>query len=877
MLFKQNIKRMISLILAVAVVIGVGVFRIVRISAEADSNAELYLASGSVSILSTSAYIRLYVGTEKGTDTTVHFWSAKPVDVYGFESTCGGEVMDVKSSDRETSMQATDENGMFVTWTTDASQTPYQAFEADVSEITGPMVLAYEGTEGYHEGWQDIYADFDGYKGKPVNANNCMIMQVYNPRENRYIEVDRKKYINGVVSLSYTVDSQLYAEKGRVRYRITLPQDADSKWIYTSKVTAGQPDKTMEYGTKSFSSSGNKSLQVKGTITSDMLFCAEAVTENAFAYSPIYSFLSETSKQDQLYHFNVNFNGDSHQSRGMTWATTTDMDCYVQVVPYGPLYPDYKNAVTYKGYTEHYTDSNTTKQYSHYVLVDGLEAGHEYWYRYGNGDDIWSTDCYLRIDDGDSDFAFVVMGDPQPEASGYNHNDDERTVYYGGRYKEMMLSWNEAARLAGAELLVCCGDESDAGYWETCWDYYFKSNMPYFRSQTMAVTMGNHDFRYQDSKWNYQWWVRKHHLADPTGMYALKTDVVSGEDYNHGSFYSFDYGNAHFCVINGNICDYNGFGDYFEAELAWIRNDLASTDADFKIVVSHQGMYSYPVHTYDQETKEIRSRLVPILDEYGVDLMFQGHDHVWIRTSSMKGGSKINNSNTMVDILDGKRSLYYIDPDGTTYINSGSATGSKYHEPDPTRFLSLFSVDCASQPQLPTFTTVEISGGKLQVKGWARTKDGSCKRISNYTCYPAGYAQSDGYNILNTSYYDKINNRIKALPEEITLDNMDEVEELKKMCDMESDTVLSRFVEDYGKLQSAVAVIDELKAAARRGDFNDDGQITVTDALAALRISVKLDEETPEMIAIGDINKDGHITVADALTILRVAAKLETL
>ena len=63
-----------------------------------------------------------------------------------------------------------------------------------------------------------------------------------------------------------------------------------------------------------------------------------------------------------------------------------------------------------------------------------------------------------------------------------------------------------------------------------------------------------------------------------------------------------------------------------------------------------------------------------------------------------------------------------------------------------------------------------------------------------------------------------------------------------------------------------------------KGDFDFDGEITVADALAALRIAAKLAAETPESILIGDVDGDGHVTVADALAILRVAAKLtETL
>ena len=71
-------------------------------------------------------------------------------------------------------------------------------------------------------------------------------------------------------------------------------------------------------------------------------------------------------------------------------------------------------------------------------------------------------------------------------------------------------------------------------------------------------------------------------------------------------------------------------------------------------------------------------------------------------------------------------------------------------------------------------------------------------------------------------------------------------------------------------------VIDtsESQTQILRGDLDGDGQITVSDALAALRIAAKLAEETPEAVEIGDADGDGRITVSDALAILRVAAKL---
>ena len=66
----------------------------------------------------------------------------------------------------------------------------------------------------------------------------------------------------------------------------------------------------------------------------------------------------------------------------------------------------------------------------------------------------------------------------------------------------------------------------------------------------------------------------------------------------------------------------------------------------------------------------------------------------------------------------------------------------------------------------------------------------------------------------------------------------------------------------------------EVKVPYMKGDFDNDKQITVTDALTALRIAAKLAPETEKDILIGDTDNDGHVTVTDALAILRVAAKL---
>ena len=95
------------------------------------------------------------------------------------------------------------------------------------------------------------------------------------------------------------------------------------------------------------------------------------------------------------------------------------------------------------------------------------------------------------------------------------------------------------------------------------------------------------------------------------------------------------------------------------------------------------------------------------------------------------------------------------------------------------------------------------------------------------------------------------------------------------------DYEISGFESTVGEQTITVTVGDfsdtftvTVASGAIRGDMDGDGEITVADALKALRIAAKLADPTPEAVAIGDVDNDGEITVADALKILRVAAKL---
>lgn len=61
-----------------------------------------------------------------------------------------------------------------------------------------------------------------------------------------------------------------------------------------------------------------------------------------------------------------------------------------------------------------------------------------------------------------------------------------------------------------------------------------------------------------------------------------------------------------------------------DEQLAWLRGELAASDAKFKIVVGH-----HPVLTGGQHDVALRIGhvLPPVFDEFGIDLYLSGHDH----------------------------------------------------------------------------------------------------------------------------------------------------------------------------------------------------------------------------------------------------------
>lgn len=133
--------------------------------------------------------------------------------------------------------------------------------------------------------------------------------------------------------------------------------------------------------------------------------------------------------------------------------------------------------------------------------------------------------------------------------------------------------------------------------------------------------------------------------------------------------------------------------------------------------------------------------------------------------------------------------------------------------------------------------------------------------------------ETDTEITLNVTFYPDAGHETLLLSVSGSLGAFEEPLEYEEFNGNAPESIEFTVEKDYRSITLLIMFV-ESGASSLKGDFDGDGEITVSDALAALRIAAKLVEETDDAIRIGDVDGDGSISVNDALAILRVAAKL---
>jgi acid phosphatase type 7 len=157
------------------------------------------------------------------------------------------------------------------------------------------------------------------------------------------------------------------------------------------------------------------------------------------------------------------------------------------------------------------------------------------------------------------------------------------------------------------------------------------------RQSPLFPALGNHDYANDAT-------LQDNHNIPYKNLFSLPGQGQSGGyPSNRWEYYSYMVGNTLFVACDSHGEENNKRFWLDEAQRRWLINTLqwAKTNANVKwtILYWHHTPYSQGSHNSDnvQDLIDVRQNLIPIIDQYKVDLVLCGHSHVYERSRLMRG------------------------------------------------------------------------------------------------------------------------------------------------------------------------------------------------------------------------------------------------
>ena len=249
----------------------------------------------------------------------------------------------------------------------------------------------------------------------------------------------------------------------------------------------------------------------------------------------------------------------------------------------------------------------------------------------------------------------------------------------------MLLGFAAQAKLAavqdsmGIELSTVVGDLSYAGLstafprlniskedeFEHIWDLYGIQSQAVAATRPWMVTNGNHERFYNFSAFR--------------NRYHMPYELSGGSNDNF--WYSFDYGNVHYCSISSEHDLEDG-----SPQKMWMEQDLAAASSPDRraavpwvVVAIHKPLYS----SCDGAPGGYADLLEDLVIRYDVDLLLAGHMHSYERVHPVRGGEvTAYPSSQQVNGAD----VYFSEGKGPVYVIQGNAGGmqaERWAQPAP--------------------------------------------------------------------------------------------------------------------------------------------------------------------------------------------------
>ncbi len=374
----------------------------------------------------------------------------------------------------------------------------------------------------------------------------------------------------------------------------------------------------------------------------------------------------------------LSWTGDPSTSQAVTWRTDTSVTRALVEFAVAADGPGFVRQVKQTVAKTTPFESDLNKAHYHTANMTGLKPAATYVYRVGDGVN-WSEWSHFRTASKKREpFSFVYFGDAQNDIKSHW----SRVVREA--YKDAPRA---AFLLHAGDLVNNANNDAQWGEW-----FYAQGFIP--RTMPCLAVPGNHEQGSYTDKTTGKVTKGLTRHWEPTFAFPENGPAGSQE-----SVYWIDYQGMRLIGLNSNT--------NVEAQAKWLHKVLESNPHPWTVVTFHHPIYSSKA---GRDNKALRNLWQPIFDKYEVDLVLNGHDHTYARTTSMKHGPLEAAAET--NVATGVRAQPK--EGGTVYVVSVS--GPKMYPIGRRPFMQRVAEDT----QL--YQVIEIDGDELRFE--ARTATG---------------------------------------------------------------------------------------------------------------------------------------------------------